>query len=271
MKKVVLTVVISCVLIVALLLAFAKFIVNAPQPNNAETSSHSQTTGVISIPSTTIPSVSTAPPDTSAPPKPESQPPVVPETSPKETEGTPPSSVPQTSSPAQDSNSTEKEELPSWKKQYANYVTIIQNYYEPYDRFALVYIDDDDIPELYMYRKDSATIRAIRGNGMIGLDLNSVGGGNYHEKSGHFMNVYQDGKYLVMRIYHLTNAFYEVFCGMEDKTTDPPTYYSGDSAYAAVSEETYKYLVSQYIDTDKVTFLHENALTYDEFMELMKN
>ena len=84
------------------------------------------------------------------------------------------------------------------------------------------------------------------------------------------MNVYQDGQYLVMRIYHLTNAFYEVFCGTEDKTTDPPTYYTGDSAEVAVTEQTYKYLVAQYIDTDKVTFLHENALSYDEFMELMK-
>ena len=268
MKKVVLTIVISCVLIVALLLAFAKFIVNAPQDSNPNTSASSQVTGTTSIPSTTVPIVTTAPPSTGAP---QNSAPAPSETSPNKTESKPQDSVTQTSIPAQNNTSSaERAELPAWKKSYANYVTVIQNYHQ-YDHFALVYLDDDDIPELYMYGNGKAKICTVDGNSGYGIDLDGYGGGNYCEKSGNFMNITKVDNFLVMRIYRLeNNTFYETFCGMEDKTTNSPTYYVGDpSEFVEVSEETMKATVAQYIDTSNLKFLHENALTYEDFIKLM--
>ena len=268
MKKVVFTIVISLVLIVALLLAFAHFIINAPQGSNPNTSASSQETGTTSVPSTTVPIVTTAPVNTGTP---QNSAPVPPETSPNNTESQPQDSISQTSAPTQNNiGSAEQEESPAWKKSYANYATVIQNYHK-YDHFALVYLDDDEIPELYMYGNGKAKICTVDGNSGYGIDLDGYGGGNYCEKSGNFMNITQVDNYLVMRIYRMeNNAFYETFCCMEDKTTDPPTYYIGDpSEYVEVSEETMKATVAQYIDTTNVKFLHENALTYEDFIKLM--
>lgn len=186
-----------------------------------------------------------------------------------ENKNPPPSS---TSKP--DNTPVQKEELPEWKRMYINYATVLRT---KYDHFALVYIDGDDIPELYMYGNDKAELCAFRKDGaapeknvLIAQQLNGVGGGNYHKKSGHFLNVCAEDQYLAMYVYELTDVFRQTFYGKEDKSVVPPVYYIGKYT-GAVSEAEFKEAVNQYIDTNSIEFLHQNAVTFDAFTEYVTN
>ena len=191
--------------------------------------------------------------------------PSVPNASQEENEGNTESNTEPTT-PVTDSKPNQDENQPAWKKLYANYATINKNSYE---FFALIYIDGDDIPELYLFNSSESQICAVRNNQVISQKLTGVGGGNYHKESGHFLNVYQDNSILYMRVYHLASAFSQVFFGREIKTTDSATYYIGDSS-EPISEEAFKEAVSEYIDTTKTSFMHENALTYDALIEQLR-
>lgn len=164
---------------------------------------------------------------------------------------------------------TQTEELPQWKQMYIGQATVWRT---RYDHFALVYIDDDDIPELYMYGNNQSELCAFRSDTvnpqkkvLISQRMNGMGGGNYHKKSGHFLNVCAEDGYLAMYVYELTDIFRQTFYGREDKTVNPPAYYIGNYT-GAVSEEEFKNTVNQYIDTTKTEFLHQNALTLDAFI-----
>lgn len=159
------------------------------------------------------------------------------------------------------------EDLPQWKRLHIISATVNK---AKYDHFALVNIDNDNIPELYMYGDGQSEICAVRGNATIAQRLNGVGGGNYHPQSGRFLNVYTENNYLVMRIYQLSNAFTQVFYGREDKTVQPAAYYI-EKYTGAVSEEEFKAAVAEYIDTTQTEFLHKNALPYDAFIEQITN
>lgn len=170
--------------------------------------------------------------------------------------------------------STQPQELPEWKQMYINYATAWRT---RYDHFALVYIDDDDIPELYMYGSNRSELCAYRSDTaapqrkvLISQQMTGMGGGNYHERSGQFLNVCTEGEYLAMYVYELTDIFRQTFYGREDKSVNPPVYYIGKYT-GAVSEAEFKDTVKQYIDTDKTGFLHQNAVTFDEFPEYVAN
>lgn len=166
------------------------------------------------------------------------------------------------------------QELPQWKQMYIGQATVWRT---RYDHFALVYIDGDDIPELYMYGNNQSELCAYRSDTvnpqkkvLISQRMNGMGGGNYHKMSGKFLNVYEEDGYLAMYVYELTDIFRQTFYGREDKSVNPPAYYIG-SYTGAVSEEEFKNTVNQYIDTTKTEFLHQNALTLDAFVEYVKN
>ena len=166
------------------------------------------------------------------------------------------------------------EELPQWKQMYIGQATVWRT---RYDHFALVYIDGDDIPELYMYGNNQSELCAFRSDAvnpqkkvLISQRMNGMGGGNYHKKSGQFLNVCAEDGYLAMYVYELTDIFRQTFYGREDKSVNPPKYYIGNYT-GAVSEEEFKNTVKQYIDTSKTEFLHKDALTLDAFVEYVKN
>lgn len=153
------------------------------------------------------------------------------------------------------------EELPKWKQMYINHATVWRT---RYDHFALVYIDGDEVPELYMYGNNQSELCAFRNDAIYSLRMNGMGGGNYHKKSGHVLNVCSEGEYLAMYVYELTDVFRQTFYGREDKNITPPVYYIGNYT-GAVSEEEFKNAVNQHIDTGKTEFLHQNAVTFDAF------
>ena len=262
MAKKIAIIVIVCILNLLLVFTMVKFLESPPQLGQETTQA-----------STTTPAM-TAPPDTTAtdttPTETTLSQNTTQETVPETTESVPTQGTqekPTTPTVDTQTQPTVKEELPLWKTQYKNYATVRRN---EFTHFALVYIDGDDLPELYMYGNGKAHVGAARGNAMIGKDIDGVGGGNYQEKSGKFLNVSAEGNMLVMRIYQLSDAIYELFYGREDKSVDPPAYYILDYTIP-VDEETFKAEVAKYMDTNQTKFLHENALGYDAFVEQLIN
>lgn len=203
---------------------------------------------------------------------------VAPETQPNATEPTPTQPETQNTTPTAPQKpsqpTTQPQELPQWKQMYIGQATVWRT---RYDHFALVYIDGDDIPELYMYGNNQSELCAYRSDTvnpqkkvLISQRMNGMGGGNYHKKSGQFLNVCAEDGYLAMYVYELTDIFRQTFYGREDKSVNPPAYYIGNYT-GAVSEQEFKNTVNQYIDTSKTEFLHQNALTLDAFVEYVKN
>lgn len=262
----------ACVIEALLIFAFIKYLWIPNRVNNEDATKIEQTTiATFDNLQTTETEVTTEtqfegtqPEDTTEPEPTQTdhRTPSVPNASQEDNDGNTELSTEQTS-PTTESNPNQDEDQPVWKKLYTNFATINKNSYE---YFALVYIDGDGIPELYMFNSNEAQICAVRNDRVISQKLTGVGGGNYHKESGHFLNVYQDNGILYMRVYHLTSAFSQVFFGREFKTTDSATYYIGDSS-EPISEEAFKEAVNEYIDTTKTSFMHENALTYNDLIE----
>ena len=262
----------ACVIEALLIFAFIKYLWIPNRANNEDTTKTEQTTITTfdnlqeteNEATTETHSEGTQPEDTKEPDPTQTDhhTPSVPNSSQEENEGNTESNTEQTT-PATDSKPNQDKNQPVWKKLYTNYATINKNSYE---YFALIYIDGDDIPELYMFNGSESQICAVRNDQVISQKLSGVGGGNYHKESGHFLNVYQDNGILYMRVYHLSSAFSQVFFGREFKTADSATYYIGDSS-EPISEEAFKEAVSEYIDTTKTIFMHENALTYNDLIE----
>lgn len=203
---------------------------------------------------------------------------VMPETQPNATEPTPTQPEIQNTTPTAPQKPTQPythpQELPQWKQMYIAQATVWRT---RYDHFALVYIDGDDIPELYMYGNNLSEVCAFRSDPvnpekkvLISQRMNGMGGGNHHKKNGQFLNVCAEDGYLTMYVYELTDIFRQTFFGREDKSVNPPAYYIGNYT-GAVSEQEFKNTVNQYIDTSKIESLHQNALTLDAFVEYVKN
>lgn len=275
MGRKIILVIVACAVEVLLVLAFIKFVWNPGGLGNENTSDTIQTTTSYNDLPGMESEVTTGPEteETQAENKKdldttvnEEEKPSDPTVTEKETENKQDGNTEQTSPPTESQQPQENKEQAAWKKLYSNYVTINKN---TFTQFVLVNIDGDDIPELYMFSNNKSQICAIRNDQIISLSLTGVGGGNYHKGSGHFLNVYQDNGYLIMRVYHLSNAFSEVFYGREYKTADTADYYIGDST-EPISEDSFKEAVGEYINTSNLTFLHENALSYDAFMVQME-
>lgn len=270
-KKITITVIAS-LLSIFLIFVIAKYSRNILQQGKQETTPSGQsesTTGIVTTDPTNT--SGTVPGNTTTP-----------ETKPQETESLPSQ---ETTTPQENENtvtptttppvsatqpSTQPQELPEWKQMYINYATAWRT---RYDHFALVYIDGDDIPELYMYGSNRSEVCAYRSDPvvpqqkvLISQQMNGMGGGNYHKKSGRFLNVCAEGEYLAMYVYELTDVFRQIFYGREDKSVNPPAYYIGNYA-GAVTEEEFQNTVNQYIDTTQTAFLHQNAVTFDDFPE----
>ena len=86
------------------------------------------------------------------------------------------------------SDATENTKLAVWQTAYLEFLGTKK---EEYDSFALVYIDDDDIPELYMSGVGEAvgdSVCTFKDGSVAEESLNRIGGGKYVERSGKIIN-----------------------------------------------------------------------------------
>ena len=168
--------------------------------------------------------------------------------------------------------------LKQWQFAYLDYATIKNSNYVS---FALVYIDNDDIPELYMSGNDEATgdaVCSIKNGTIIEQQLGRIGGGSYIEKSGKFANQNGNMGNLYTDVYTLNNGkFTKVLSASKFEKIE--TLENGDLEIAydycigdkRVNTPDYDKAISDAFDFKNAKRLNENAVTYEEFKQLVEN
>ena len=173
------------------------------------------------------------------------------------------------------SSSVDMGTLPSWKRLYIGNAQIFSKQYHQY---ALIELDGDTIPELYMggtSKNVICTMSSILENATIAQELNVNNTAYYIPKSGKLMNVYVNGDHTTMAIYQLDGSFQLIFEGHEylallnDGTTSY-LHYIGKSS-TPISEDTFKATVAQYFDTSKAVKVSHYFMSCEEVKSAITN
>lgn len=156
-------------------------------------------------------------------------------------------------------------DLPEWKTAYLDF---LEDKNGEFVSFALVYIDNDDIPELYMNGCCEATgdsVCSFKNGKVIEQLLNRTGGGRYIKNGGHIFNYNGNMGYYLTHVYQLdNNGFNQTFNAYliehlgDDKITYE--YYVEDKL---ISKEEYDAAINEAFDIDNSIRLNENAVSYD--------
>ena len=99
---------------------------------------------------------------------------------------------------------TKESTIPPWKTAYLEYLDAQKDGHLSY---ALIYIDDDDVPELYLSSIAEAmgdSVCSYKNGTVIEQPLNRIGGGRYIEKSGEIVNQNGNSGRLYTNVYKLT-------------------------------------------------------------------
>ena len=103
---------------------------------------------------------------------------------------------------------TEKNDTPEWKTAYLNF---LEQKKDSHLSYALVYVDGDDIPELYLSgicEAEGDSICSYINGTVIEQPLHRIGGGWYIEKSGTVFNRNGHMGYIYTHVYKLNeNGF----------------------------------------------------------------
>lgn len=165
---------------------------------------------------------------------------------------------------------SENPAMSEWKTAYLDYLETQKDYHFSY---ALVYIDDDDIPELYLSGDCEATGDAVctyKNGSVIEQRLNRIGGGRYIERSGEICNRSGNMGHMYTRVYKLTDdGFALTFNALsvehiEDLGNDEYNlYYEYQIEDEDVSEDAHNAAVEAAFDFANSQRLNENEVTYD--------
>lgn len=170
--------------------------------------------------------------------------------------------------------------LSGWKKAYAEAINANTKYYT---EFALVYINDDNIPELYMKAKSAKAGDAIcfysTDNNATIFKLSKSGGGSYVEKGGRVYNEFElnagsDKTDTVVYKFDTTGFEKVCFGRFNNNQTNylictdiglPAT----EKLHATTKQE-YEDTVASFIDLSKTKKLNANAVSLSEIAKKLK-
>ena len=169
---------------------------------------------------------------------------------------------------------TEEEILADCEKAYLDFLKD-KNY--SYRLFSLVYIDDDNIPELYLSGVSEAEgdmICSYKNGVVVHQILSRIGGGKYVERSGNIINqnghmgLYYDNVYKLSEngFSQILNARYTEryeHIGNEEYNTYREYFIDNTT----VSENDYNNAVKSAFDLSKAISLYENAVSYNTIIE----
>ena len=178
-------------------------------------------------------------------------------------------------------NKEEKEEVPQsteWKNTYLKY--IVDNK-EEFLGYALIYIDDDDVPELYLTGNSEATgdvICSYKNGKFIEQQLNRINGGSYLPKTGLIFNFNGNMGYYTANVYRLNNdGFSEILTGIQQERIieDENCYYYIEYDYyiekIMVDEEGFYNAIHAVFDTSKSKSFYESKVSYSTIIQQIEN
>ena len=154
-------------------------------------------------------------------------------------------------------------DTPEWKTAYMNFV----------------YVDGDDIPELYLSGIAEAigdSICTYKNGAVIEQQLNRIGGGWYIEKSGKVINQNGNMGHIYTHVYKLNeNGFALTFEALSVeqvevlKNDDYKLRYEYSIGDKTVNESEYKSAVNAAFNFENAIRLNENEVNYDAIRQQM--
>ncbi len=170
----------------------------------------------------------------------------------------------------EETTSASREQDLRWKSAYLD---LIDGKQGAYREFALVYVDGDDIPELYMRGVSQATgdlVCSYQQGTVAEQPLKRCGGGRYLERGGKILNENGNMGHVYTDVYTLTEqGFTRIFSATSVERVEGA---DGDYTFAydytvegeAVSEEAYRIAVNAAFDFERGVGFPEVLMTYDE-------
>ena len=165
---------------------------------------------------------------------------------------------------------TEKNDTPEWKTAYLNF---LEQKKDSHNSYALVYVDGDDIPELYLSGKCEAggdSICSYINGTVIEQPLHRIGGGWYIEKSGTVFNQNGHMGNIYTHVYKLNeNGFALTFEALSvervegSKNDGYKLYYEYSIGDKSANESEYNSAVEAAFDSKNAVRLNENEVNYD--------
>ena len=161
-----------------------------------------------------------------------------------------------------------------WKNAYLNYV---ESKKEETRLYALVYVDSDHIPELYLRGLSEAggdCVCSYKSGRVIEQHLKRTGGGEYVERSGMMINQNGNMGRCYTDVYELTeNGFIKTLSALSVERVEPIE--NGEYTFSydysvedkTVSEDDYNAAIHAAFDFARAARFDENAVTYDEIKQ----
>lgn len=167
------------------------------------------------------------------------------------------------------------EPLLEWKAAYLDFLTAQKDAYLSY---ALVFVDDDTIPELYLSGTSEAigdSICTYKDGAVVRQSLNRIGGGWYIERGGQIINQNGNMGHIYTHVYHLADgAFTLTFQALEVERAgewlgndEYNLYYEYSVENEPVSEAEYNAAVEAAFDFEHAMRLDENAVDYNAILQ----
>lgn len=183
--------------------------------------------------------------------------------------------------PKENAPATDKSATPEWKTAYLEFIESNKNAYLSY---ALVYVDNDDIPELYMSgvcEAEGDRICSYKNGTVVDAYMNRIGGGEYIERGGSVINQNGHMGRCYTTVYKLDeNGFTKTLSALsvehvesvENENTEDPTR-PGEVEYIIsyeysiegqpVSEEEYNAAINAAFDFTNSLEFYNAAISYD--------
>lgn len=165
---------------------------------------------------------------------------------------------------------TEKNDTPEWKTAYLNF---LEQEKDSHNSYALVYIDGDDIPELYLSGIAEAigdSVCTYKNGAAIEQQLNRIGGGWYIEKSGNVINQNGTTGEIYTHVYKLNEkGFVLTFEALSVERVEVlendeyRPYYEYSIGDKSVNESEYNSAVETAVDFENAVRLNENEVNYN--------
>ena len=224
-----------------------------PEPTESTSATEQQSpTETTNPPETTAPIEATNPPEITGP-----------------TEATAP---PETITP------TEELAIAEWKKAYLEFLEV--NHFE-FSSYRLVYVDGDDIPELYLSGICEAggdSVCSYKNGEVIQVRLKRMWGGYFIPGSGMILNCNGNMGYYTTDVYKLTeSSFVLILSGLEVQSYDylengdlktTSEYFIEDEP---VSEEEFRATIAAVFDYSQATGFHQSDVAYEEIRQQILN
>lgn len=160
--------------------------------------------------------------------------------------------------------------VPQWKTAYLNFLEQEKNEHLTY---ALVYIDNDYIPELYLSGNCEAvgdSVCTYKDGAVVEQQLNRIGGGWYIERSGNIINQNGNMGHINTHVYKLEGSTFQLTfqAALTERVEvlDDDNYvlhYEYSVAEESVSEDEYNAAVNAAFDFENAVRLNENEVGYD--------